>query len=296
MEITAKLVKELRDKTGAGMMDCKKALVATEGNINEAVDWLREKGIAKAEKKASRIAAEGACVVKTDGNKAIIFELNCETDFVAKNDKFIKMKEDIAAALLASNATTEEAAFEVLVDGLVLREYLLEKTAGIGEKLTLRRFKVVTKEENQQFGAYTHMGGKIASLVLLNGGDFETAKDIAMHVAAQNPRYLSKDDISPEELAHEQEVLTKTALNENAESDKPKPQNIIEKMVVGRLNKNLKAICLLNQEFVKDPDLSVQQYVKSKKASIVSYTRLAVGEGIEKKEDNFVEEVMQQAK
>lgn len=295
MQVTAKLVKELRDKTGAGMMDCKKALVATEGNINEAVDWLREKGIAKAAKKASRIAAEGSCVVKTDGNKAIIFELNCETDFVAKNDRFINMKEAVAAALLESAATTEEAALEVLVDGKVLSEYLLEQTAGIGEKLTFRRFSVLNKEDNQEFGAYIHMGGKIASLIVLNGGDFETAKDIAMHVAAQNPRFLSKDDISPEELAHEQEILTKTALNENENSAKPKPANIIEKMVVGRLNKSLKEICLLNQEFVKNPDLSVEQYVKSKNSSIASYTRLAVGEGIEKKEDNFVEEVMQQA-
>jgi elongation factor Ts len=296
MQINAKLVKELRDKTGAGMMDCKKALVATEGNINEAVDWLREKGIAKAAKKASRIAAEGACVVKTEGNKAIIFEINCETDFVAKNKRFIDMKEAIAAALLASDAVTEEAATKVLVEGKPLIEFLLGQTAGIGEKLTFRRFQVTNKEDNQEFGAYTHMGGKIASLVLLNGGDFETAKDIAMHVAAQNPRFLSKEQISPEELAHETEVLTRTALNENKEAVKPKPENIIQKMVVGRLNKNLKAICLLNQEFVKNPDLSVEQYVKSKNASIASYTRLAVGEGIEKKEDNFVEEVMQQAK
>jgi elongation factor Ts len=296
MQITAKLVKELRDKTGAGMMACKKALVATEGNINEAVDWLREKGIAKAAKKASRIAAEGACVVKADANKAIIFELNCETDFVSKNVTFINMKELIADTLLASDATTEEEALEVLIEGKPLSEYLLGQTAGIGEKLSFRRFSVVTKDDNQAFGYYTHMGGKIASLVKLNGGDFDTAKDVAMHVAAQNPRYLSKADISPEELAHEQEVLTKTALNENETATKPKPDNIIEKMVVGRLNKNLKAICLLNQEFVKNPDLSVEQYVKSKNASIVSYTRLAVGEGIEKKKDNFVEEVMQQSK
>ena len=158
MEITASLVKELREKTGAGMMDCKKALVATEGNINEAIDWLREKGIAKAEKKASRIAAEGACVVKTNGNKAIIFELNCETDFVAKNDKFVAMKEVIADAILASNATNDEEALEVLVNGKTLKEYLLEQVSAIGENLTLRRLSVVEKAEAQEYGFYIHMG------------------------------------------------------------------------------------------------------------------------------------------
>ena len=292
MQVTAKLVKELRDKTGAGMMDCKKALVATEGNVAQAIDWLREKGIAKAEKKASRIAAEGACVVKTAGNKAIIFELNCETDFVAKNENFVNLLNKIGDALLASNATCEECALEVLVEGTPLKEFLLEQISKIGEKLSFRRFDVVVKEDNQEFGSYMHMGGKISSLTVLNDSDFETAKDVAMHVAAQNPKFLSKEDISAEELQHETEVLTNTALNENAEATKPKPEAIIQKMVIGRLNKNLKAICLLNQEFIKNPDLSIEQYVKSKGASIVSFRRLAVGEGIEKKVDNFVEEVM----
>ncbi|XMB71838.1 translation elongation factor Ts [Mycoplasmatota bacterium WC30] len=296
MQVTAKLVKELRDKTGAGMMDCKKALVATEGNVDLAIDWLREKGIAKAEKKASRIAAEGSCVVKTAGNKAIIFELNCETDFVAKNDNFVNLVNKIGDAILASNAMCEECALEVSVEGKPLKEYLLEQSSKIGEKLSFRRFEVVAKKDNQEFGSYMHMGGKISSLTILNDSDFETAKDVAMHVAAQNPRYLSKDDISAEELQHETEVLTNTALNENAEAAKPKPEAIIQKMVVGRLNKNLKAICLLNQEFIKNPDLSVEQYVKSKGASIVSFKRLAVGEGIEKKVDNFVEEVMSQSR
>ncbi len=296
MQVTAKLVKELRDKTGAGMMDCKKALVATEGNVAQAIDWLREKGIAKAEKKASRIAAEGACVVKTAGNKAIIFELNCETDFVAKNENFVNLLNKIGDALLASNATCEECALEVLVEGTPLKEFLLEQISKIGEKLSFRRFDVVVKEDNQEFGSYMHMGGKISSLTVLNDSDFETAKDVAMHVAAQNPKFLSKEDISAEELQHETEVLTNTALNENAEATKPKPEAIIQKMVIGRLNKNLKAICLLNQEFIKNPDLSIEQYVKSKGASIVSFRRLAVGEGIEKKVDNFVEEVMNQSR
>ncbi len=296
MQVTAKLVKELRDKTGAGMMDCKKALVATEGNIEQAVDWLREKGIAKAAKKASRIAAEGSCVVKTEGNKAIIFELNCETDFVAKNDNFVNLTNKIADALLASDATCEACALEVAVEGKSLKEFLLESISAIGENLTFRRFSVVAKNDNQEFGAYMHMGGKIAALTVLDNADFETAKDVAMHVAASNPAYLSRNDISKEFIAHETEVLTNTALNENAEADKPKPEDIIKKMVMGRLNKNFKAMCLLSQPFVKDPNQSVEQYVKSKGSKIVSFVRLAVGEGIEKKEDNFVEEVMNQAR
>jgi len=277
-------------------MDCKKALVATEGNIELAIDWLREKGIAKAAKKASRIAAEGACVVKTSGNKAIIFELNCETDFVAKNDIFITTIEKISAALLASEATCEECALEVIVEGKALKDYLLGQISAIGENLTFRRFEVVTKEDGQEFGAYIHMGGKIASLTVLNGTDIETARDVAMHVAAQSPRFLSSDDISQEEKDHERAVLTQQALNENAESTKPKPENIIEKMVVGRLNKNFKSICLLSQPFVKNPDVNVGQYVKSKSGTVASFKRIAVGEGIEKKVENFAEEVMAQTK
>lgn len=296
MQITAQLVKELRDKTGAGMMDCKKALVATEGNIDQAVDWLREKGIAKAANKSSRIAAEGICMVRTAGDKAIIFEVNCETDFVAKNDKFVHMVDVIGDALLESNATCEECALEVAVEGKPLKEFLLEQISSIGENVTFRRFEVVTKESEQSFGEYVHLGGKIASLVVMNNADAETAKDIAMHVAASSPKYLSRNDISEEVLEHEKEILTKEALNENAESDKPKPEDIIKKMVVGRLNKNLKEICLLSQPFVKNPDESVEQYVKSKGATIALFRRLAVGEGVEKKEDNFVEEVMKQAK
>ena len=296
MQITASLVKQLREKTGAGMMDCKKALVATEGNIEQAIDWLREKGISKAAKKASRVAAEGICSVKTNGNKAIIFELNCETDFVAKNEKFISLVNKIGDALLESEATTEEEAKEVKIDGKPLKEFLLEQVSAIGENLTFRRFSAFTKEDNQLFGEYIHMGGKIAVLTILNNADFETAKNIAMQVAASNPKYVQKEDIPAAVLEHEKEVLTKEALNENAESAKPKPENIIEKMVIGRLNKNLKSICLLNQEYVKETDKTVEQYLKMTGATVALFKRLAVGEGIEKKEDNFVEEVMKQAK
>jgi len=296
MEITASLVKQLRDTTGAGMMDCKKALVETDGNIELASDWLREKGIAKAAKKASRIAAEGVCEVKVLGNKAIVFELNCETDFVAQNEKFVTLVDKISNALLLNDVHTTEEALESLVDGKVLKDLLLESVSAIGENINFRRFDLVTKTDSQVFGFYKHLGGKISSLTLLNGGTFETAKDVAMHVAASNPKYLSQADISQEVIDHEKLILTHEALNENETATKPKPEAIILKMVEGRLNKNLKEVCLVNQPFIKNPDQSVEEYVKSKGTTIASFIRLAVGEGIEKKEDNFAEEVMNQVK
>ncbi|MDY0317911.1 MAG: translation elongation factor Ts [Candidatus Izemoplasmatales bacterium] len=294
MDISAKLVKDLRDKTGAGLMDCKKALVETNGDIDLAVDWLREKGIAKAAKKASRIAAEGSCEVKVLDNAAVIFELNCETDFVAKNDKFQVLVSKIADHLLKVQPTSNDEALASVIDGKPLQELLLEQVSTIGENLTFRRYELVKKTAEQTFGAYVHMGGKIASLAVINGDNAEVAKDVAMHVAASNPKYVSQEEISDEFIAHEREVLTKEALNENAESDKPKPENIIIKMVEGRLNKNMKEICLLNQPFVKNPDETVEQYVKSKGVSVALFKRLAVGEGVEKKEENFADEVMKQ--
>jgi len=294
MDISASLVKELRDKTGAGLMDCKKALVETNGDIDQAIDWLREKGIAKAAKKSSRIAAEGSCAVKVSGNNAVIFELNCETDFVAKNDKFLNLVNLIGDALLVSLPETNEQALESKVNGKSLQALLLEEVSTIGENLSFRRYELIKKTDNQTFGAYIHMGGKIASLALVDGVSAEAAKDVAMHVAASSPRYVSRDEISEEFINHEKEVLLREALNENAESDKPKPENIIEKMVEGRLNKNLKDICLLNQPFVKNPDETVEQYVKSKGVKIALFKRLAVGEGVEKKEENFADEVMKQ--
>jgi elongation factor Ts len=291
MEITASLVKELREKTGAGMMDCKRALTETAGEIDKAVDWLREKGIAKAAKKSSRIAAEGLGDIVISGNKAVLFELNCETDFVAKNDKFTNLVQQVGEILSQSNVTTTEEALAYVANGKTVQEFLLEAISGIGENLTLRNVQVFTKLDSQTFGAYKHMGGKIVSLSIVNG-NADIAKDIAMHVAASNPRFMNQSEISPLEIAHEKEVLTKTALNENANSDKPKPEAIILKMIDGRLNKNLKEICLVNQPFIKNPDQSVEEYVKSKGASIAVFKRLAVGEGIEKKEDNFAQEVM----
>ncbi len=288
MAISAKLVKELRDKTGAGMMDCKKALTATEGDLDKAVDWLREKGIAKAAKKQSRIAAEGLVSVLVNGNEALIYELNCETDFVAKNENFRTLTDKVGNAILNSSATNLEEALKVELEGKTLETVLVENTAQIGEKISLRRVTRVVKEDNAAFGAYTHMGGKIVALTVVDSVEEDTAKDVAMHVAAINPKYLSSDDISEDVIEHERQVLTNEALNEG------KPANIVEKMVAGRLNKYLKEICLVNQPFVKDPDLTVEKFVKGKKGQIISFLRLEVGEGIEKRQEDFASEVMSQ--
>lgn len=296
MAVTAQLVKELREKTNAGMLDCKKALEANNGDIEKSIIWLREKGIVKAAKKSDRIAAEGLCNVVYNGNIAYVYELNSETDFVAKNDKFLNLLDLIGKELLNSNVNSTTEALNMIVEGKKLEEVLLEAIATIGEKITLRRVQRVCKTDSQTFGSYKHQGGRIATLTVLDGGCEEVAKDICMHVAAINPKYLSQDDISEETVNAEREVIRNEALNENAKSAKPKPEQIIDKMVVGRLNKYLQEICLLNQAFVKNPDLTVAQYVNSKNTKIASYIRLAVGEGIEKKEVDFAAEVMAQVK
>ena len=288
MAISAKLVKQLRDKTGAGMMDCKKALTATDGDLEKAVDWLREKGIAKAAKKQSRIAAEGLCNVLVNGEEAIIYELNSETDFVSKNENFTNLLDQVGQAILNSTASNLEEALTVELDGKTLETVLVEATARIGEKISLRRVSRFVKEATSSFGAYKHMGGKIVALTVLDGADEETAKDVAMHVAAQNPLYLDQSFIPQEVRDHEKDVLTNEALNEG------KPANIVEKMVLGRLNKYFKGICLVNQPFIKDPDLTVEKYVSTKKGKILTYLRLEVGEGIEKRVDDFASEVMSQ--
>ncbi len=288
MAIKASDVKALRDKTGAGMMDCKKALKETDGDIDKAVDYLREKGISKAAKKADRIAAEGLANVMSSGNKAVIYELNSETDFVAKNDRFISLLKELGQTILDSNATTLEEALKVDMNGQPIEDVVTEATAKIGEKLTLRRVEVVEKTDDQVFGEYVHMGGNITALTVLNGTDAGVAKDIAMHVAAINPRYLNQDQISDDVINHERQVLRNEALNEG------KPEHIVDKMVEGRLNKFLKEICLVNQPFVKNPDVTVDNYAKESGASIVSFIRLEVGEGIEKKSEDFASEVKSQ--
>ena len=290
MMISAKLVKELRDKTGAGMLDCKKALEATNGNVDEAIDYLREKGIAKAAKKADRIAAEGLCNIVVEGNEALLFELNSETDFVAQNKQFLDLLDQVGRTLLNAKVDNTEDALIVDNNGETIEMTLQAATAKIGEKFTLRRVTRVIKTDDQTFGYYKHMGGRIVSLAVLNGGSDEVAKDIAMHVAAQNPKYLDRNAVDPDVLEHEKKVLTQQALEEG------KPESIVEKMVIGRLNKFLKDICLVDQPFVKDPDQTVSNYVKANQASVASFNRLEVGEGIEKKEEDFAQEVMNQAR
>jgi elongation factor Ts len=296
MAITASMVKELREKTSAGMLDCKKALDATNGNMEEAITWLREKGIAKAVKKASLVAAEGLCSFAINGNDCITFELNSQTDFVAQNAKFIALIEKIGAVIINSNATNTEEALAVTAEGKTLDNIILEASGVIGEKLSLRRVARITKTDAQTFGAYKHMGGKIVSIVILDGSDAVCAKDIAMHVAASSPKYVSKDDIPADYIAKEREIILQTALNENAESAKPKPENIIaEKIVPGRLEKGLKEVCLLSQAFVKNPDQTVEAYLAGCKSKVNSFVRLEVGEGIEKQESDFAAEVAAQA-
>ena len=293
--VTPLMVKELREKTGAGMLDCKKALEASNCDIEEAVKWLREKGIAKAEKKASRVAAEGLCSFAFANNSAVVFEVNSETDFVAQNEKFTSLIAKVGEIIANSEATCTNCALEINVEGKTLNEVILEASGTIGEKLSLRRVQRVTKNDNQVFGAYKHMGGRIVALVLVDGNDEEVAKDIAMHIAALAPKYVSNEEISAEEVAKEREILLAQALNENETAAKPKPQQIIEKMVEGRLVKNLKEICLLDQPFVKNPDQTVAAYVKSKGCNVVSFVRLVVGEGIEKEVVDFAAEVAAQA-
>ena len=293
--VTPLMVKELREKTGAGMLDCKKALEASNCDIEEAIKWLREKGIAKAEKKASRVAAEGLCSFAFSGNSAVVFEMNSETDFVAQNEKFTSLIAKVGEVIANSDAQCTNCALEINVDGKTLNEVILEASGTIGEKISLRRVQRFVKNEGQVFGAYKHMGGRIVSLVLLDGSDAECAKDIAMHIAALGPKYVSSEQISAEEVAKEREILLAQALNENETATKPKPQQIIEKMVEGRLVKNFKEICLLDQPFVKNPDQTVAAYVKSKGCNVVSFVRLVVGEGIEKEVVDFAAEVAAQA-
>lgn len=289
MAVTAKMVKELRDKTGAGMLDCKKALVETDGNIENAIDYLREKGIMKAQKKSGRVAAEGLCNIVVEGNEAVIYELNSETDFVAKNEKFLNLLDQVGQAIIKSDATDTESALKADANGKTVSDLLVEATATIGEKISLRRVSRVTKTDDQGFGSYLHQGGRIATLTVVGNDDAEVAKNVAMHVAANNPKYLDRNQVDAETLEHEKHVLTQQALQEG------KPANIVEKMVIGRLNKFLKEVCLVDQPYVKDPDLTVAKYLKAANNNVVSFNRLAVGEGVEKKECDIVEAVAELA-
>ena len=288
--ITAKMVNELRGMTGAGMMDCKKALVETNGDIEAAVDYLREKGIAKAAKKADRIAAEGLAKVFTDGNKAVIIEVNSETDFVSKNENFIDLVDEIGASILNSDATTLEEALASNASEGTVEELIVSKTATIGEKLSLRRIEVVTKNDDEVFGSYLHMGGKIASLTVVKGANEEVAKDVAMQADAMKPEYLNEEAVPADRVEKEKEVLKEQAMEEG------KPAEIAEKMVAGRLKKFFKEICLVDQAFIKDGDIDVKTYVKNNGGEVVKMVRYEVGEGMEHRNENFADEVMSQIK
>ena len=286
--ITAAMVKELRDLTNAGLSDCKKALEATNGNKEEAINWLREKGIAKAAKKSDRIAAEGIAAILVKGNDAAIIEVNSETDFVAKNDTFKALVNEILETIINSDAKTMEEVLELKTSEGTINDLIISKTATIGEKLSLRRFERITKKDNETFGSYIHMGGKIAVLTVVSDVAEDVAKDISMHAAAMKPLYVTKEEVPAEEIEKERVVLKEQAMNEG------KPAEIAEKMVEGRIRKYYEEICLEEQAFVKEPSISVGKYASNNGGKIVSMTRYEVGEGIEKKEENFAEEVAKQ--
>ena len=286
--INASLVKDLREKTGAGMLDCKKALEATNGDFNAAVDWLREKGISTANKKASRIAAEGMTDILVEGNKAVIVEVNSETDFVAKNPEFKELVKEILNALIKNNVKTVEEALELPSSEGTINDLIVAKTAKIGEKLSFRRFEIVEKNDNQLFGQYIHMGSKIGVLLVINGTNDEVCHNVAMHVAAMRPTCLRRAEVPAEDVEREREVLKEQAINEG------KNPEIAEKMVEGRLNKFYKEICLEEQEFVMNSDINVGTYVKNNGGELVKMIRYEVGEGMQKREENFAEEVAKQ--
>ena len=286
--ISASLVKELRDKTGAGMLDCKKALEATNANIDAAIDWLREKGISKAAKKADRIAAEGVAAILIKENNAVIVEVNSETDFVAKNDEFKELVNEILEAIIANDPKTVEDVLELPSTAGTINDLIVAKTSKIGEKLSFRRFTKVTKADNESFGEYIHMGGKIAVLTIVENASSEVAKDVSMHAAAMRPTYVRTTDVPTEEVEKERAVLKEQAINEG------KPAEIAEKMVAGRIQKYYKEICLEEQPFVKDGDINVKTFVKNNGGAIKDMIRYEVGEGMQKREENFAEEVAKQ--
>lgn len=281
-------VKILRERTNAGMMDCKKALEASNGDMDKAIDWLRENGKAKAAKKEARIAAEGTTKIVQNDNTTVIIEMNSETDFVASNAEFKTAVDEIANAILNSDVQTMEEANELTIDDVSVHDYIVNLTAKIGEKLTFRRFARISKSTDECIGVYSHMGGRIGVVALLKGNNVEVAKDVAMHTAAMNPGYVTREDVPEDVKAHEESVIKAEVMKEG------KPENIAEKMVAGRMNKFFKENCLVEQEFIKDSSMTVGDYVKNNGCEIVSITRFEVGEGIEKKEENFAQEVMSQ--
>ncbi len=291
--ITAKLVKELRDRTGAGMMDCKKALEATEGDIPKAIDWLREKGISSAEKKSGRIAADGLTNLIVDGNRAVVVEVNSETDFVAKNEEFLKLVKDLSELILKENPADLDAALALDLDGSTVADTITQATAKIGEKISLRRFEVVEKTDDQVFGEYVHMGGRISAVTVVEGSE-EFARDIAMQVASMSPVYVSRKEVPAEVMEHERNIQVEIIKNDPALAEKP--EKVIKGIVEGRVNKTLQDVSLVDQPFFKDPNVKVAQILKDENANVIKFVRFAVGEGIEKREEDFAEEVAKASK
>ena len=288
--MSAAQVKELRERTGAGILDCKKALEEANGDIEKAVDILRQKGIAKAQKKQSRIAAEGLTAIYEKENKAVILEVNSETDFVSKNDKFKDLIANIGNTVLNSNAKTLEEAMELKYNDGTINDYIIAETAVIGEKLSFRRFELVEKADDENFGIYIHLGGKISTLTVVKGGDKALAKSLAMQITAMNPKYMTEEEVPEEVKAREMSVIKEQIANEK----KDVTAEVAEKMANGRLNKFFKEICLLDQEYIDDSKKNVKTFLEENKMEVLSYIRYEVGEGIEKKVDNFAEEVMSQ--
>ena len=295
MAITAAQVKELRELTGAGMMDCKKALTECDGDTKKAIDWLREKGIAKAAKKEGRIAAEGLAKILIEGNKAVVLEVNSETDFVAKNDRFLALLDEAAKTIFNSNVKTVEEALALPTAEGTLNDSFIAAVAIIGEKITLRRFEIVEKNDDELFGSYTHQGGRIVAVTVVKGtADAQVAKNMAMQVASMNPTYVSRDEMPQEVVAHEREV--QEGIMANDESLANKPEKVKAGIIEGRVSKSLQDMCLVDQEYFLDSNLKCGQYLKENNAEVVKFVKYIVGEGIEKKQDDFAAEVAAMAK
>ena len=292
--ITASMVKDLREKTGAGMMDCKKALVESDGDVEKAIDWLRKNGIAKSEKKASRVAAEGLSRILTDGNKACIVEVNSETDFVAKNELFLELLDKTLKVLINSDVKTVEEAYALPVDGATLKDVFINAVATIGENITLRRFTNIEKADDELFGCYMHQGGRISAVAVVKTTDPQVAKNMAMQVASMNPTYISRNDMPKEVIDHEREI--QVALVNQDEKLANKPDKVKAGIVEGRISKSLQDMCLVDQEFFLDTNIKCGQYLKENDSAVKSFTKYVVGEGIEKKEENFAAEVAAMAK
>ena len=294
MAITAAQVKELREMTGAGMMDCKKALVECDGDFEAAKDWLRKKGISKAEKKEGRTAAEGLSRVKAEGNRAVVVEINSETDFVAKNEKFLALLDETVDLLMKNAPADLDAALALPTADGTLNDAMISATAIIGEKIKLRRFEIVEKADDEIFGQYMHNGGQISALTVMKGGDAQIAKEMAMQVASMSPSYVSRADLPAEVIEHER-TIQEELLNQDPKNAN-KPEQVKAKIIEGRISKSLEEMCLVDQIFFLDQDKKVGIYLNEKKAECVRFVRFKVGEGIEKKESDFAAEVAAMAK